>query len=283
VRRAWITALVIAIAGSVAAGPAASHERDAVLAEVGFDQHLGATLPLDLMLRDEAGRGVRLGSLLGSMPLILTLNEFACRHLCPLVLEGLAAGLRDTGLAPGADYVVITASIDPRETAALARTRKQAILAGYVSPAARGAWHFLTGDETTIRRLADAVGFRYAYDRDSDQYAHPTGVTVITPEGRMARYLFGMDFTPRDLRLALVEASHRRIGSLTDAALLTCYRYDATTGRYTPMVMTAVRASAALTALGLGALIALLVRAERRRDCGPRRDVNETGRGSLAP
>jgi protein SCO1/2 len=164
----------------------------------------------------------------------------------------------------GRQYVAVTVGIDPREGPADAAARKARLADGF--PVARdGAWHFLTGTEGAVRRLAGAVGFRYTYDRAQDAYAHPTGIVVVTPTGEVSRYLFGMDYPARDVRLALVEASRGRLGGLTEHLLLACYRYDDKTGRYTPRVMAAVRAAGALTVLGMGFFLVLLRRAERRR------------------
>jgi protein SCO1/2 len=260
--RVAILALLALLAGS---GRAAAHdETPPALRDVGFEQRLDAPVPLDAVLRDERGRAVTLGALLGGRPAVMSLNQYECGHLCPFVLEGLARVMRETPLALGNAYVAITVGIDPREDAAVAARKKAAIVAGFL-PQAKDGWHFLTGDEATVRRIARAVGFKYTYDRQQDEYAHPTGVVVLTPAGHVARYLFGMDFAARDLRLALTEAAHGRIGGVVEQILLACYRYDVVTGRYTPLVTTALRAGGALTLAGLGALLLVLFRGERRR------------------
>jgi protein SCO1/2 len=244
--------------------PLSAHALPPILNDVGFDQRLGAVVPRALTFVDEHGARVALGSLFGARPVVLAFSQYRCPNLCPLVLEGLAAGLRQTALRLGADYTLVTVSLDPREDASSASTRKRMIAAGYFPRATREGWRALTGDPASIDRLAGAVGFHYVYDRATDQFAHPTGVVVLTPDGRVARYLFGMDYPARDLRLALTEASGGRIGSLVDHVLLACYRYDVATGRYTPAVMTALRVTAAGTLLGLMTGIALLLRGERR-------------------
>jgi len=263
-------ARVLALAAVLAtAGGAAAHDT-ALLREVAFDQRLDAAVPADALFHDDEGHVVRLANYLGGRPLVLVFAQYRCPDLCPLVLESLAKSLRQTRLALGRDYRVVSVGLDPRETAAVAARARQALLPGYFPAAVRDGWHFLTGDEASIRRLAGAVGFRYAYDRAHDVFAHPAGVVVLTDGGRVARYLFGMDFPARDLRLALVEAARGRIGSVIDAALLTCYHYDAATGRYTPVVLTAVRVGGALTLLGLGVMLAVLMRGPRPERRSPR-------------
>lgn len=275
-RAAAAAAVAVAAGLALLAGPVAARAHEAVppagthgtaapaiLREVGFDQHLDAAVAADVGFRDEAGRAVHLRDYLDGPPVVLVLAQYRCPNLCPLVLESLAAGLRATGLGAG-DYAVVAVGLDPRETPAVAARARQAVLGGYFPAARRGGWHFLTGDDAAIHAVAASIGFRYAYDRTRHEYAHPAGVVVLTPRGRIARYLFGMDFPARDLRLALVEGSHGRIGSVVDHVLLTCYRYDAATGRYTPLVMTLVRIGGVLTIAGLGLMLFLLGRAPRR-------------------
>lgn len=248
------------------AAPSGAHDQPpAALREVAFEQRLGEAVPLDLEFRDERGHLVTLRGLLAGRPAVVSLNQYGCPQLCPLVLEGLAQALRQTTVELGREYVAITIGIDPREGPDVAAGRKRAIVRGSLSERRAEAWHFLTGNEYAVRRVAAAVGFHYAYDRASDAYAHPTGVVVLTPEGRVARYLFGVDYGPRDLRLALVEASRGRLGGLADRLLLACYHYDAVSGRYTPVVMTAVRAAGVATVLGMGLFLLVLFRRDPRR------------------
>jgi protein SCO1/2 len=230
----------------------------AILRDVGFSQHLGAAVPGDLAFVDERGETVRLGDYFGAGPIILTLNDFNCPNLCSLELQGLATGLTDLPFTLGADYRVVTVSINPRDTPPIAAEVKHR----YVWPPNRLGdgtdWHFLTGDPDGVTQLARAVGFNYAYDAQQEQYAHPTGVVVLSNQGTIASYLYGIDFSSRDLRFALIEASHRQIGSPTDQVLLTCYHYEATLGRYAGLALIWVRVSGALTlallASGLGVL-----------------------------
>lgn len=247
------------------AAPAAAHDAEAILREVAFEQRIGAELPADAVFRDERGRAVVLPELLDGRPAVLVFTQFDCPNLCPLILESLVASVMAAGIEPGEHYAVLVVSIDAREGPAAAARLERRLLDGQLREPQRAAWHFLTGEEASTRRLAHAAGVRFVYDAESDQFAHPAGVLVLTAAGQVSRYLFGIDFPPRDLRLALVEASRGTLGSVVDRVLLTCYRYDAGTGRYTPVVMTLVRAAGVLTMLGLGLMLALLLRAERRR------------------
>jgi protein SCO1 len=238
--------------------------RPAGLRDVGLDQKLNERLPLDLQFRNEAGHVVRLADYFGTTPVILTLNYFDCPMLCPLVLNDVLRAVRAIPLALGKDFRVLTVSIDPHDTAAVAATKQQSYVERYGRPGAADAWHFLTGDEDTIESLARAVGFRYVFDPQSRQYAHTAGIMVLTPDGRLARYFYGVEYSPRDLRLALVEASQGRIGSLADQILLFCFHYDPASGRYTLVMLNAVRAGGVTTVFGIGALMIVLFRRERR-------------------
>jgi len=232
--------------------------------EVGFDQRLGAELPLDVALRDESGAAVRLGDFFGERPVILALVYYRCPVLCTLTERGLASGLKPLDLAPGSDFEVVFVSIDPTDGPETSRERRADTLDLYGRPGAEGGWHFLTGDEAAIEAIADAVGFRYAFDASTGQYAHAAGLTVATPEGRLARYLFGVEFAPRDLKLSLVEASAGRVGSPVDKLLLVCFRYDATLGKYTAATMTLLKIGATATLLALAAFFYITLRRDRR-------------------
>jgi protein SCO1/2 len=232
---------------------------------VGFDQRLGAQVPPDLMFRDEAGRAVRLGDYFDGKPVILVLAYYKCPMLCTQVLNGLVRALLDVPLDVGKDFRVLTVSFDPRETPELAAAKKKTYLERYGRPGAEEGWHFLTGEEGPIHRLTEAVGFRYHYDARNDQFAHASGILVLTPAGKIARYFYDITYSPRDVRLALVEASENRIGSPVDKILLYCFHYDPIEGRYGPVVMTFVRLGGVLTVLALGAFMAVMWRQERRR------------------
>jgi protein SCO1/2 len=242
----------------------------APLREIGFDQRLDRPLPADVALTDEAGRAVRFGDYLGARPLVLAFVYFDCPMLCTQIVSALTATLRTLALGAGREFDVLLVSFDPREGPALAAARKAESLARYDRPDAAAGWHFLTGAEDDIRRLTAAAGFRYVWDEATGQYAHPAGIIVVTPDGRPARYLFGIDFGPRDLRLALVEASQGRIGSAVDSFLLYCYHYDPMKGRYGLIVMRVLRLAGAATTVALVGFIALMVRRERA-GAGPRR------------
>jgi protein SCO1/2 len=240
----------------VLAGTAHAHDP---AKEVGFDQRLGASVPLDARFLDENGNGVVLGDVVRDRPAILVMTYFQCPNLCTLVLNGLASGLRNVPFDAGKQFDVVAVSISPAETPELARKKK----AAYAS-----RWHFLTGDQQDIAQLARAIGFRYYYDEQSQQYAHPAGLVVLTSTGRIARYLPGVAFPDQELRLALVEASSGRIGTLTDRLWLLCYHFDDTTGRYTLLVERILRTAAALVVAALAALIGFLILRERTRKRG---------------
>ena len=211
--------LVRARAGQASGGSVAS--------KVGFDQKLDAQVPLDIPLRDEAGKPVRLGDFFGERPVILTLVYYECPMLCNEVLNALTRGLKGLTFDVGDQFEVVTVSIDPAETPELAARKKAGYLRRYGRPGAERGWHFLTGDEGSIRKLAQSVGFRYVYMPESKQYAHAAGIVLLTPRGRVARYFFGISYAPRDLRLGLTEASAGKIGSPIDQMLLFCYQFDA--------------------------------------------------------
>lgn len=232
---------------------------------VGLDQRLGQPVPTTLVFRDDTGRPVRLGDLFGRRPVLLALVYYRCPMLCSQVLSGLVHGLRPLPLEPAREFDVVVASIDPREGPELAAAKKRASLTDYGRPHTAPGWHFLTGGGEAVAALARAVGFRYVYDRDRDQFAHPAAAVVLTPDGRVARYLLGIEFAPRDLRLSLVEASSGRIGTPVDRVLLFCYRYDPTAGRYSLAILTLVRAAGIATVTILVLFIATMVRRERRR------------------
>ena len=236
----------------------------APLREIGFDQNLNRHLPLDELFVDESGRTVRIGDFYGSKPVVLAFVYYNCPMLCTMVLNALTSSVDTLSLDIGRDFDVVVVSFDPRETAALAATRKATVVDKYNRPGTEGGWHFLTGQEAPIARLTGAAGFRYVWDEQTRQFAHPTGIIVTTPDGRPARYLFGLEYGPRDLRLAIVEASHGRIGSAVDSLLLYCYHYDPMTGRYGFVVMRALRIAGGATVLALGSFVFVMVKRERR-------------------
>lgn len=234
-----------------------------MLREVGFDQRLNERVPLDVTLTDEQGRASRLGEFFGTRPVVLTLVYYECPMLCTQVLNSLAGALGVLTFEPGRDFDVVTLSFNPRETPALASAKKATYLERYRRAGAERGWHFLTGDEASIKRITDAVGFRYVYDQDLQQYAHPSGIIVLTPDGRISHYLYGIEYGPRDLRLALVDASAGRIGGPVDKLLLYCYHYNPATGRYGFVVMTIVRAAGIATVILILTFIGVMLRRER--------------------
>jgi protein SCO1/2 len=234
------------------------------LRQVGFDQKLGGSVPLELRFKDDTGREVRLRDYFGARPVVLSLNYYACPMLCTVTLNGLASALNViTSWDAGREFEVVTVSFDPSEGPELAAGRKAAYLSRYKRPTAEAGWHFLTGDAASIDALTSAVGFRYAWDEETKQFAHPAGIVVLTPEGRISRYLFGIEYAPKDLKLALMESAARRIGSFVDQAVLYCYRYDPMTGRYSASIMGLMRVGAVLTLLALVGFIGLSIWRER--------------------
>ncbi len=236
--------------------------RPDLLKNVGIDQKLNQSVPLDLTFRDENGKTVQLGQYFGQKPVILSLVYYTCPMLCTQVLNGMEAGLRNVSLNMGEDYNVVTLSVDPNEDAKLAKSKQELYSGVYGRPGAGDGWHFLTGDEANIKKLADAVGFRYAYDPDSKQFAHASAIMVLTPEGKLSRYLYGIQYPSRDLRLALVEASEGKIGTPVDSVLLFCYHYDPATGKYGLLVSRLIKGGGALTVLVIGCLMFVMFRKE---------------------
>ena len=249
----------------LAAPAEAAQDLPGPLTEVGFDQRLGESVPLELSFTDERGRPVLLGDLFGERPVLLALVYFDCPMLCTLVLNGLTSAVRALDFEPGQEFDIVVVSFDERETPEQARASKAIYLERYGRPDTSSAWHFLTGESESIRRLTEAVGFRYVYDAAADQFAHAAGILALTPEGRVARYFYGIEYAPRDLRLGLVEAADGRIGSVVDQVLLYCFHYDPVVGRYSAAAMNLLRLAAAVTLLALGGFLLVQWRRERRR------------------
>jgi protein SCO1 len=230
------------------------------LQNVGIDQRLNEELPLDLVFRDETGQLVKLGQYFGSKPVVLSLVYYDCPMLCTQVLSGMVTAFRVMSFSVGKEFDVVTVSFDPREKPALAAAKKKTYLTGYQRPTAAQGWHYLTGDAESIRRLTDTVGFRYHFDEATNQFAHASAIMVLTPQGRLSHYFYGIEYSPRDLRLGLVEASANKIGSPVDQLLLYCYHYDPATGKYGAVVMNMMRVGGMVTLLGMVALLLLLRR-----------------------
>ncbi len=235
------------------------------LAEIKIEQKLDSQLPLDLEFRDESGKAVRLGQYFGKKPVVLSLVYYECPMLCTLVLNGMVRTFRTLEFEVGKEYDVVTVSIDPKETPELARVKKKHYLESYGRPGAATGWHFLTGSEQSIRQLANTVGFHYTYDETTGEFGHASAIMVATPGGRLAKYFYGVEYPPRDLRLGLVEASANKIGSPVDQILLYCLHYDPMTGKYGVVIKNVLRLTGLATVALLGAFIGLMLFRERVR------------------
>ncbi len=261
--RTTISTVILGIV--LASGAGAQQQPNRVFTEVGLDQKLGSWVPQDLAFRDEHGNTVTLRSLMRGKPVVLSLVYYSCPMICTEVLNGMAESFRRLPFEMGKDYDVITVSINPNEQPQLASEKKANYLKAYGKPQDGPFWHFLTGADSSIKPLAASVGFRYVYDTATSQYAHPTGIIVLTPQGQVARYLYGIDYPPKDLKFALVEASGNQVGSAVDQILLLCYHYDAATGKYGFIVLNAIRIGGVLTLIVLGAIVGFYLRRERKQ------------------
>ena len=230
------------------------------LKNVGIEQHLNEKIPPELTFQDENGKAVRLADYFGKKPTILNLVYYQCPMLCSEVLSGLESALRVLKFDVGNQFDVLTVSFDPRETPAMATAKKAEFLKRYGRPGAEQGWHFLTGPQSSINALTKAAGFQYEYDPTSGQFAHTTAIMVLTPEGRIAQYYYGVEFAPKDLRLGLIQASENKIGNLVDQVLLYCYHYDPATGKYGAVVMRILRLAGAATILTLGLFMIVMFR-----------------------
>jgi protein SCO1/2 len=244
--------------------------------EVSIQQKLDAQLPLDLMFRDETGKIVRLREFFKGRPVLINFMYYRCPMLCSMVMEGISSTLTELKFDVGKDFDVITVSIDPRDMPDQATVKKERYIKRYGRLGAANSWHFLTGHESSIRALTNAVGFHYAYDPEHDQFAHGTVLIVSTPQGRISRYLYGFEYKARDVRLALVEASANKIGSASDQLLLLCYHYDPATGKYSRSAMNFVRAGGIATVISLAGFIIIMLRRERH----PERSEGSRAKGS---
>ena len=263
--RALLASLVLAApaAAQILPGPE--------LPEITWRQNLGAALPLETRFSDHAGRSVTLGECLGQRPVVLALVYYECPMLCGLVLEGMVKSLRAVDFTTGQDFDVLALSIDPGETSALAAAKRASVLSafGLASDAPEAdSWRFLVGDEPAIRAVTEAVGFGYRYVPEQDEWAHAAGLTILSPGGTVSRYLFGVEYAPRDLRFALVEASAGKVGTLVDQVLLRCFHYDPTRGKYGLAILTVVRTLGTLT-VGLLAFFVLRLTLRERRSPRP--------------
>ncbi len=234
---------------------------------VGIDQKLDQQVSLDLKFKDEAGRQVPLSTYFHSgKPVILALVYYRCPMLCTQILNGLAGSLKAVSLDPGKDFEIVAVSFDPKDTPETAASKKQMYMRRFGRPNTANGWHLLTGDEANIKTLTDTVGYHYKYDPVTDQFAHASGIMVLTPEGRLSRYFYGVEYQPRDVRLGLVEASQNKIGSPVDQILLFCYHYDPVTGKYGAVVMNLVRFAGASFTLVCGVFLFIFLRRDLRND-----------------
>jgi protein SCO1/2 len=232
------------------------------LKHVGIEQRLNQQIPPGLEFRDEAGNQVRLGQYFGKGPVILNFVYFHCPMLCGQVLQGLTGALRTIGYSAGRDFTVLTVSFDPHEKPEMAAAKRKTVLATYGRPEGEKGWHFLTGSSASVAALTQAAGFQYQYNAQDNQYAHPTAILMLTPAGKIAQYYYGIEYAPRDLRLGLVEASQGQIGTLTDEALLYCYRYNPQTGTYSAIIGRVLRISGAVWLAIVGAFLVVMFRTE---------------------
>jgi protein SCO1 len=230
------------------------------LKDVAIWQHLNDQIPPDLTFRDETGKTVRLGDYFGKRPLILNLVYYRCRMLCPEVLTGLTSAMKTLSFDAGKDFDVLTVSFDARDTPETAVAKKAEYIRRYNRPGAEKGWHFLTGPQASIDALTKAAGFEYQYDPKSDQFAHATAIMILTPQGKISKYFYGVEYSPKDLRFGLIQASGEKIGTPIDDVLLYCYCYDPATGRYGAVVMKMVRLGGLVTMLGLGLFLVVMFR-----------------------
>lgn len=261
---AVLLALAVAqVASPVRAATGPADARPPALREVGIDQRLGERVPLDAAFIDDEGRTVTLGDYFrGEKPVVLVMTYFECPMLCTLVLNGLTKTLKTMSFEPGKEFDVVAVSFDPKDTPETAAKKKAVYLKDYGREATAAGWHFLTGDQAAIERVATAVGFRYRWVPEEKQFAHAAAIMVATPDGRLSHYFYGVDYAPRDLRLGLVEAADHKIGSAVDALLLFCYQYDPATGKYGAIALNLVRAGGVATVLAIGLFMTVMFRRE---------------------
>ena len=248
-----------------------SHPQAEIMRKVDFEQRLGAQLPLERSFVDEEGQSVKLGDFFDERPVLFVLAYYRCPMLCNQVLNGVLTSTNAIDFVAGRDFEIVVVSFDPTDAPTVARAKRDAYTRRYHHKSGRDGWHFLTGKTDDIAAVAEACGFRYVYHEETDQYAHASGIMVVTPDGRLSQYFYGIDYPTRDLRLALVESSQGQIGNLVDQLLLRCFHYDAITGRYGLAVMRLVQAGGILTVVLVGGFIVRSLRKERQMD------------GSLAP
>lgn len=283
----WMLGVILTLTGASAQlyrGPsgeigetAAKQEYENITSQIGIEQNLGNQIPLELTFRDEAGKTVKLGDYFGKRPVILVMAYYECPMLCTVVLNELTRVMNAMDLRIGKDFEVVTVSISPTETPELAAKKKANYVKSYNYEGAEQGWHFLVGDEPNIKKLADIVGFKYVYDPKTKQYAHSAGIMIATPDGKLSRYLMGVEFSSRDLKFALAESSQGKIGNPVLSAVLYCFQYDPSTGRYGLVVLRVIQLAGIITILSLATLIggALLLERRRKRPTDNTSEVND--------
>lgn len=264
-RVAGLALLLVVVSGVGSAqmlgGPDTKRVKPPGLENVGIDQKLNEQVPLNLEFRDEGGKTVKLGDYFqAGRPVILNLVYYQCPMLCGEVLQGVTAAAKVLKFTPGKEYEIVTVSIDPSEGPDLAAAKKQTTMERLDRPGAEKGWHFLVGKKADIDALADAVGWHYQYDPNTKQFAHAAGIILVTPQGKIAQYYYGVEYSARDLRLGIIEASQNKIGSLADQVLLYCYHYDPRTGKYGAVITNIMRLAGVLTVLCLGSFLVLMFR-----------------------
>jgi protein SCO1/2 len=266
-----LVAVLLAACASIAAwsqampklqpGEAVPNQKPSILDQVGLDQRLNSQVPLDLAFNDESGQAVQLQQYFGQKPVILILVYYQCPMLCTQVLNGFTGAMNGiVRFNIGREFNVVTVSIDPRDTPQDAAAAKKKYLQRYRRAGADQGWHFLTGKKDQIDALAQSVGFRYAWDPEIQQYAHASGIMLLTPSGRVAQYYYGIEYAPRDIQLGLIEASKGKIGNVVDQVLLYCYHYDPRQGKYGAVIFNVLRLSALATVLAVGGFMLIMFR-----------------------
>ena len=253
------------LAGLIALDAKAQYTRPILTKGVGIEQKLNSQVPLDVTFRDERGNNVPLRTYFGKTPVVLAMVYYRCPNVCDLTLNEITSSLKRVALVPASEYNVVVVSIDPAETSQLAAEKKANYAKQFGRTSFNEGWHFLTGQQDSISRLASALGFNYRWDERTSQFVHGVGIMVATPEGKVSRYFYGVQFAPADVRLALAEASEDKIGSPVNAILLFCFHYDATQGKYTLAIFNLMKVAGTLTIIALGALIYFLTRNDKRR------------------
>lgn len=278
---AMLICLCVATVQPVMAHQSQDDLPDDIIKKIGFDQKLDQQVPLDLNFRDESGQTVRLDAYFGKKPVMLVPLYYKCGMLCPEEMKLLVDSLKELKFSVGKDFDLVALSIDPRETPADAANTKQGWVTQYGRPGTANGWHLLTGQETQIESLTRAIGFRYAFDAKTGQYAHPDGIVIVTPKGKIARYFYSLNYPSRDLRFGLIEASQNKIGSVLDQVWLSCYHYNPVTGKYSIGVMALVRMMALVTLVLLVGLVGGLNKWDKRRRAQIVADETVTGRSGI--